>query len=292
MSNTPRHAESVQPCRLAGRWYPAQPEALRREVRRCLAGAEPPDGPVCAVLLPHAGYAWSGPTAGQALGGLDAKRYRRVVVIGPSHQVYMPGFSSLPRTAEYETPLGRVPLDRARIEALLAEEGLFRTVEQAHREEHSVQIQLPLLQEVLGDFELVPVVTGDLTVEQTARTARCLAARLDAETLVVASSDFTHYGAGFNYRPFDEAIEENLEKLDLGAWAFAEQQDAEGFLQYVQRTGATVCGRIPIAVLLSMLNPGMRLRRTAYTTSGRLTGDFSHTVSYLSARVEGVWNEA
>jgi len=279
----------VQPCRLSGKWYPADPDRLRRELAGLLPEAPPSCGaPVSGLILPHAGYSYSAATAAAALRQVGEGRYRRVIVIGPSHQVYLPEFSSLPDATHYETPLGRIALDREVLAALL-DSSRFKTVPAAHRDEHSVQIQLPLLQVALGEFKLVPVVTGDLTVAAAAETARLLAAVVDAATLVIASTDFTHYGDGFNYHPFREDVEHHLERLDQGAFEFIRQKDAAGFLDYTARTGATICGRIPVAVLLEMLRPEMQVHQAAYVTSGRMTGDFSNSVSYLSAWIEGRW---
>ena len=115
---------------------------------------------------------------------------------------------------------------------------------------------------------------------------------IDEKTLVVASSDFTHYGSYFGYGPFTEKVEENLRELDMGAYAFIEQKDSDGFMEYVLRTGATICGRFPLGVLLNMVLPEMRVRLMEYTTSGALTGDFEHTVSYVSAVIEGKWSKS
>jgi AmmeMemoRadiSam system protein A len=112
---------------------------------------------------------------------------------------------------------------------------------------------------------------------------------VDKETLVIASSDFTHYGPRFRYVPFTENIPEQIRNLDMGAYEHIARLDSKGFLEYKQRTGATICGYIPIAILLSMLDKPAEAELIKYATSGELTGDFSSSVSYLSAAFSGKW---
>jgi hypothetical protein len=136
---------------------------------------------------------------------------------------------------------------------------------------------------------LVPIVVGQLTPESAREIAGVLRPLLDEDTLVVASSDFTHYGADFDYVPFRDDIRGNLEKLDLGAWSQIEKKDLDGFSKYIDDTGATICGRCPIEVLLAMLPEAAQPHRLHYETSGDSTGDFSHCVDYLCAAFTGAW---
>jgi AmmeMemoRadiSam system protein B/AmmeMemoRadiSam system protein A len=273
---------------LAGTWYQADPEALRAQLAECLekAAAKPRDD-VTALILPHAGYQYSGPTAACGVQSLG-RRYKRVIVIGPTHRLPMEDMFSVPRATHYETPLGRVPLDVEFAEKLLAYP-LFQDVSAAYQQEHSVQIEVPLLQYKLSDFKLVLIVAGQCSYETVAKAGRILAGLIDADTLVVASSDFTHYGAGYQYVPFKENIPENLQKLDMGAFAFIQKLDAKGLLAYRDSTGATICGCVPIAVLLETLGKDAQCELVRYTTSGELTGDYSNSVSYLAAMFRGKW---
>lgn len=273
-------------------WYVASPEVLRSEINRYFSAVPDLHLPELAgLILPHAGYQYSGPTAAQAVRQLAGRSYKRVIVLGPSHCVCMPGFCSVPDATHYETPLGIIPLDVASIKAL-CDTGCFHQVPVAHQQEHSVQIELPMLQVALSDFELIPIVVGELNAPDLGAVADALRPVVDENTLVVVSSDFTHYGACFNFLPFAENVEENLRELDMGAYAFIEKKDPAGFMEYVKATGATICGRFPIGVLLHLLRPEMRVRMMEYATSGALTGDFDHSVSYISAVVEGGWRNA
>ena len=273
---------------LAGTWYKADPEALRAEVAGCFEKAQAePRNDVIALILPHAGYQYSGPTAACGLQALG-RSYQRVIVIGPTHRLPMEDMFSVPRATHYETPLGRVPLDVEFAEKLLAYP-LFRDVPAAYQQEHSVQIEVPLLQYKVNDFKLVLIVAGQCSHETVAQAGRILASLIDADTLVVASSDFTHYGAGYQYVPFKENIPESLKKLDMGAFEFIQKLDAKGLLDYRDSTGATICGCGPIAVLLETLGKDTRAELVRYTTSGALVGDYSNSVSYLAAIFRGKW---
>jgi MEMO1 family protein len=123
------------------------------------------------------------------------------------------------------------------------------------------------------------------------KAASILKSLVDSNTLVVASSDFVHYGPNYDYVPFDQNIPEGLKKLDMGAYDYISKLDSIGFLQYCDKTGATICGRVPIAMLLAMLQSPVKAELLKYTTSGELTGDFTNSVSYLSVAFHGAWQK-
>ncbi len=279
----------VQRSLLADRgWYSDDAEALREQIESFFQEAQvKPINNVIALILPHAGYQWSGQTA---VCGLKAtnKKYKRIIIIGPSHSVPMEEILSVPRATHYQTPLGQIPLDVEFINEIL-KYSLFQNVPQAHKYEHSVQIELPLLQYSQKDFELVPIVAGSCSLQTIAKAGNILRSLVDAETLVIASSDFVHFGPNFGYIPFRENIPEQIKKLDMGAYEHIAGLDAKGFLEYKYNTGATICGYIPIAVLLSMLDGPVKAELIKYATSGELTDDFTNSVSYLSVAFSGLW---
>jgi AmmeMemoRadiSam system protein A len=166
---------------------------------------------------------------------------------------------------------------------------MFTNVPRAHEYEHSVQIELPLLQYRVGDFKFVPIVAGQCSPATIEKAGGILRGLIGDETLVVASSDFVHYGANYGYIPFRENIPGQIRELDMGAYKYIEALDAKGFLEYKERTGATICGCVPVAILLSMLENPVEVRLANYTTSGELTGDFTNSVSYLSVAFSGKW---
>ena len=290
VDNVAERPKSVLRSSLAGSWYPGDAETLSKQLDAFFqeARVEPKDDLV-ALILPHAGYGYSGRTAAKGVATI-AEEFTRIIVIGPSHGVPMEEVLSVPRVTHYETPLGQVPLDVDFIDKLL-KHPVFQNVPQAHKREHSVQIEVPLLQFKQPSFKLVPIVAGSCRFETISKVAAILTSLADDQTLVVASSDFVHYGASYGYAPFTQDIPAQIKKLDMGAYKFIEALDAKGFLEYRQRTGATICGYIPIAILLSMLDKSAKADLVEYTTSGQQEGDFSRSVSYLSVAFSGNWRK-
>ncbi|MGA2172589.1 MAG: AmmeMemoRadiSam system protein B [Sedimentisphaerales bacterium] len=269
-------------------WHPNDPNTLAKQIEGFIKKADVnTSNDIIALISPHAGYAYSGQTA--AFGVKAAKgKYTRVVVIGPSHYVSMMDILSVPRETHYRTPLGEIPLDTEFINKLL-QNPIFKEISAANAQEHSVLMQLPLLQYCLGDFKLVPIVAGQCSPQTVRKVAEVLKSLVDSNTLVVASSDFTHYGPNYGYVPFDQNVPAELKKLDMGAYNYISKLDSTSFIQYCDKTGATICGRVPIAILLSMLPPSTKPELLKYATSGELTGDFGNSVSYLSVAFHGGW---
>ena len=282
--------ETVLQSTLAGQWYSADAAELSRQIDGFFRKADvKPKTDVIALILPHAGYQFSGQTAAYGVKAAGGK-YKRIVVIGPSHSMYLPDILSVANAAYYETPLGRIPLDVEFIDKLL-KNSLFQNIPQAYQYEHSVQIEVPLLQSGWKDFKLVLIVAGECSPQTINKAAAVLKGLVDEETLVVASSDFVHYGHNYGYVPFKENIPEQIKKLDMGAYERIAALDAKGFLEYRQQTGATICGYVPISILLSMLDKSAKAELIKYATSGELMGDFTNSVSYLSVAFSGGWQK-
>jgi len=282
------HGKVVLHSALAGSWYPADAESLRNQISSLFEKANvKPIKNVIVLILPHAGYRYSGQTAATGLKTID-KQYKRIVIIGPSHRVPMEEVLSVPKVTHYQTPLGLVVLDVQFIKKLL-EYPVFQNVPLAHKYEHSVQIELPLLQHCQRNFTLVPIVAGSCSLQTIKKAAKILKSLVDDQTLVIASSDFVHYGPNYGYIPFKENVPEQIKKLDMGAYDHIAKLDAQGFLEYRQKTGATICGYVPIAVVLSMLDKETSVRLVKYATSGQIMGDYSNSVSYLAVALSGKW---
>ncbi len=276
---------------LAGSWYEADPDRLRSQIDEFLrAVPDKPDEGVCALILPHAGYRWSGPTAAHGVKQVMGRSFDRVVVIGPSHYWGMENMAHATSATHYATPLGEVPLDTGFLAALRGH-SCFGDLPYVDDREHSVQIEIPLLQSALGGFRLVPIVVGRLDAKTAREMARIIAGLIDRRTLVVASSDFTHYGANYDNEPFKEDVEENLRRLAMGAFEAIKTGRADTFYEYVSAKDQTICGRQAIRVLLEMLPAGVEFRLLKYDTSGRISGDFTNSVSYMSIAVRGSWPE-
>jgi AmmeMemoRadiSam system protein B/AmmeMemoRadiSam system protein A len=281
-------AKNVLSSSLAGTWYPSDANALREQIQGFFEKASvKPIENITALILPHAGYQYSGQTAVMGL-KTAGKKYKRVVVIGPSHRLPMEEVLSVSRATHYETPLGQTPLDVEFINELL-KYPVFQNVPSTDEYEHSVQIEVPLLQYCQAGFKLVPIVAGSCSQQTIDKAGGILRSLIDNETLVIASSDFVHYGKNCGYVPFTQDIPEQIRKLDMGAYEYITKLDGPGFLGYRRKTGATICGYVPIAILLSMLSRSAEAHLVNYATSGQQAGDYTNSVSYLSVAFTGAW---
>ncbi len=192
---------AVRPSAVAGMFYPADPRTLADEVQGFLAEAHPHKVRPKALIVPHAGYIYSGPIAASAYTTLKnfAPQIRRVVLLGPTHRVAVRGLA-LPDAEAFDTPLGRVKLDTAAMRTI---SGLPQVVVsgKAHALEHSLEVQLPFLQSVLPDFTLLPLAVGMATAEEVAEVLEALWG--GDETLIVISSDLSHYLPYADAQSFD-----------------------------------------------------------------------------------------
>ncbi len=282
--------ERVRAPALAGRgWYEADPEALGRKIDACLAGGESGgEDRVIALVAPHAGHHFAGREQGKVFARLRGRDIRRVFLIGPPHRAPVRGVA-IPTYTHFMTPLGKVPVDLAAVEALLRCGAVFETNLGAHREEHSLEVLLPFLQRVLpAGFTIVPMLAnlepGDLPA-----VAAALRSVLRPGDLVVASSDSTHYGDRFDYYPFpgNEGLPDNLKRLDLDAAQRILAKDLEGYVAYKAETGITTCGFDPVCILLSILPPEATGVLTGYDTSATQTGDWGSVVTYVGIAFSG-----
>jgi MEMO1 family protein len=278
---------SVHVSPLAGSWFPSDPGTLRRTIQDLLAqvpeGIDRDADTLVALIVPHAAYTYSGLTAAYGYATLRRRHPQRVILLGPSHTASFHGLS-LGEASVYETPLGRLPVD-PEARKRLAGCPLVSSHPQAHLQEHSLDIQLPFLQ-VLFDPppRIVPLLVGDLDEPDYPLLADCLSPLLDDETVIVVSSDFTHYGPRFSYLPFpqDDFVASKLQILDDGACRPILDLDRSAFLAYRKQNGITVCGFRPITLLLERLPTGTRATSLHYDTSGHATGDYHNSVSYVS----------
>jgi len=267
---------------LAGRWYPAAADVLAASVREMLAGgAHRPH--TDAILVPHAAYEYSGRTAARGFAAAGTG-WRRALVLAPSHFAAFHGAAVLPMTA-YRTPLGLVSIDQEAL-AALTRCPLIRANPAVFVREHALEIQLPWLQAMEPGSALVPVLVGRLDAGDGETLAGALRPWIAPGTLVVVSSDLVHYGRRFDYLPVpptDRAtVAGAVSRLDEGALERVTACDAEGFGRYVESTGATICGRYPIEVLLRALPAGSRGEVLAHTTSLDASDEHDHVVGYAA----------
>ena len=257
---------SVRPAAVAGMFYPASPRELARDVDDMLgqsAGGGLAPGFPKALIVPHAGYVYSGSVAAEAYDRLRPGRgiVRRVVLLGPCHRVPVRGLA-LPDATAFATPLGQVPIDRLAIESL-AKLPQVVVSSAVHAEEHALEVQLPFLQRVLGEFSLVPLAVGVATPEQVAEVIERLWG--GAETLIVISSDLSHY------HPYDEA-----RAIDRGT--------AQAILDYsTEIDHEQACGATPVAgMLLAAKRHKLNVELLDLRNSGDAAGGRGRVVGYAS----------
>ncbi|MHC4322009.1 MAG: AmmeMemoRadiSam system protein B, partial [Planctomycetota bacterium] len=280
----PGEGQNVREPAVAGRFYPDSEAELSKKINSYLDKAliESLPGKPVAIISPHAGYQYSGTIAAYGYKAIKDHGYKRVILLAPSHYSRYRGASILDVDA-YKTPLGLVKLNQGICNNLINNPPFFGTFKNAHKREHSLETQLPFLQTVLGnDFELIPILISRLNNEEFDFIADKLRPLIDEDTLIVVSSDFTHYGYGYDYVPFRKDVEANLRKLDYGAFERILALDFDGFFRYKRATGITACGFMPIALLMKLLPSNVQGKILQYDTSGSILGNFDSSVSYAS----------
>jgi AmmeMemoRadiSam system protein B len=248
---------------VAGMFYPAEAEVLREQVDTYLRQADAGHPAPKAVVAPHAGYIYSGPIAASAYAPVKALagRIERVVLLGPAHRVYVRGLAA--SSAQYfDTPLGRIPLDRKAIDEVVAAFPFVEIFDQAHGPEHSLEVHLPFLQETLGTFSLVPFVVGDAAPDEVAQVLEALWGA--EETLIVISSDLSHYHDYDTAGRLDRAAATAIEHLDP---SHLNQEQA--------------CGRIPVCGLMEAARRhGLKAETVDLRNSGDTAGPRDQVVGY------------
>ncbi|MFT5125582.1 MAG: AmmeMemoRadiSam system protein B [Verrucomicrobiales bacterium] len=254
----------IREAAVAGKFYPRKAELLQRQVDDCIAAAGTDAGKrPKAIIGPHAGYVFSGVIAGSAYAPLLAacEGVKRVVIIGPSHYVPFKGIA-IPSCDAFETPFGLVQLDRAGVSQALQASPCVVERDDAHAQEHGLEVHLPFLQTVCASFELIPLVTGEVACEAVATVLERLWG--GPETLMVISSDLSHF--------YDYATAQTLDRQTSDA-ILALDPEA------IEEKGA--CGRLAIQGLLSCAR-AHRLRPALLDlrNSGDTAGDRQRVVGY------------
>lgn len=271
MSTNPDIRESV----IAGSWYPGKPAILKRDVESYLSKVptEEVNGEIIGFIAPHAGYMYSGQVAAYSYKYIVGKTFDSVLVIGPSHRVHFKGVSVYDRGG-YQTPLGVVPVDTVLAKKIASFDKMISFIPDAHLREHSIEIQLPFLQVVLGRFDFVPLIMGDQSIKTCDTLAKSIyEAIFDKNVLIIASSDLSHF------HDYDKAT-----KLDRLALSKVLSMDESGLLEALGKDMCEACGGGPMAVAI-MLSKKMKadgVKLLKYANSGDVTGDRTSVVGYAS----------
>ena len=266
----------TRPPAVAGMFYPQVPAVLSRDVDDLLHRAQQrkATGTILGLIVPHAGYAYSGFTAAHAYRLLEGKQFDAVIVIGPSHREYFDGISVFPGDA-YKTPLGEVPVNSGIRDELIALGKGLMLANAGHRTEHSVEVQLPFLQRTLKNFGIVPLVMGDQRREHCENLAECLAAVSEHRNILfVASSDLSHY------HPYDSAV-----SLDHLVIADVESFNPDHLMETLEREEVEACGGGPIvSIMMAARRLGCDKSEVLhYSNSGDVTGEKEAVVGYVAA---------
>jgi AmmeMemoRadiSam system protein B len=256
---------------VAGAFYPDNKKVLLEQLNSLFSGVSEKHD--CeAVVSPHAGYAYSGKGAAHAIAGL--KQFQRFIILGPNHYLRGPSFSIM-SSGTWETPLGKVAVDREMAAALKNKCKLLEEDESGHEREHSIEVQLPFLQHRFRRFMFVPISIMNTSysssfLKDCEALGHAIALAAKAGAGIIASSDFSHYV------PLQEA--RRKEKPAIGQ---IEKLDPEGFFRALDKADSSVCGYGPIAVLLYAAKElGLKARLMHSSSSADATGDESEVVSY------------
>jgi AmmeMemoRadiSam system protein B len=278
-----RHA--IRPAAVAGRWYPGSAAALRATVEGHLAAAASESSPsidssIIALVSPHAGLVYSGPVAAFAYRQLQGRNLDLVVLVGPSHFVRFDGVAAYAKGG-FDTPLGIAEIDEASVARLMAETPIIHDAPDVHAREHSLEMQLPFVRYLAPHARIVPLLIG----EQTAATASALASALEhvvgesvigGRTVIVASSDLSHYHDAHTASRLDGIVIEHVSALD-----------PEGLQRALDQRPEHACGGGP---MVAVMRAAAALGAThasilRYADSGDVSGDKSSVVGYLAAAV-------
>lgn len=267
--------KKVRHAQVAGYFYPSDPEKLKQEILLLLdtAGPQKTYKKIFGIVAPHAGYVYSGKTAAYAYNLLKNKTIKTVVVISPSHSEYFPGICVY-NGDTYETPLGEIELDTEKCSMLCEDSRLIFKGVQGHGREHALEVQLPFLQMIIKNFKIIPVVIGDQSKMFVDELAAGIVKIYDDNTLIVASSDLSHFHSADTADKLDSIVENRIKEFQFDLL----QTDLENH-------NCEACGGGPIVAMMKAaslvgLNNSQVLNRS---DSGNVSGDKSEVVGYLSA---------
>ncbi len=264
---------------VAGMFYPASPKELKNLITNMLDITQPENKMenIFGLIVPHAGYIYSGKTAAYGFNQLKGKNIKTAVIISPSHREYFPGVCIYEGDG-YQTPLGFVEIDKELREKIIDGSKTIYSGLDGHRNEHAIEVQLPFLQMVLEEFKFVPIVMGDQGDIFIDELSSKLSSVIDENTIVIASSDLSHYYPKFEADKLDSVIEQRISDFDFNSL----QAD-------LQRKNCEACGGGPIVSVMKAASLKNKLKSKVLdrSDSGDTTNDDTQVVGYLSAVIYG-----
>ena len=272
----------VRPATQAGRFYEGNPQLLSHEIDSLLArhANDQKYDSVAALIVPHAGYYFSGNVAASAYAQLNPKKpYKRIFLLGPSHHEWLNGASVNGEVDDYATPLGNVPVDRKVARQLIETDSVFTYQPKAHDREHCLEVQLPFLQRRFGEVPpIVPIIISTNDFSKLKRMAEVLKPWLTDDNLFVISSDFSHYPSYEDANKVDAKTGKAIESGDVEQLiATIEANEQSG----IRNLATSACGEFPIITLMLMLNSQYQIKHLLYQNSGDIDDyDHSRVVGY------------
>lgn len=278
---------------IAGSWYPNSSEEILHIIGDTTAQNK--CHPAVAVV-PHAGYQFSGAIAARCFAQIKAEEYKKIIILAPSHHVAMPKTFSVEPAGEVTTPFGVVNFSQELHDVLNNLPGSKYTPN-AHPVEHAIDIQLPLIKKFFPNCQIGGMIVGqwdyqtneDVTLLSSfAQEFRKL---LDEKTLVIISTDFTHFGSNYGYTPFVDDIEHRLPQLDSDLFTAFSSNDNNSWAKILHNTGATVCGASCMHLILSALPENSRFQKLEYYNSALKLHNWNNAVGYTTALIQANWHE-
>lgn len=261
---------------VAGQFYPLDTQTLQRMVEQYLGQSElkPEPDRVAAVVVPHAGYVYSGPTAGFAYTRVRGKRPERVILLGTSHRYSIPG-AAVYASGAFQTPLGTFPVDEAFANALAQKIGNVSV--EPHLAEHSLEVQLPFLWLSVGEVPIVPVLFGERAGERHVDAGQRLAEMASETDLVVASTDLSHY-----------LSQEQAHQIDKRTLDGILAKDPQGVIGGIGRGAYSMCGSAAVVAAMSyaLARGATDWSLLDYRTSAETSGDYGQVVGYAAISME------
>lgn len=259
----------------SGQFYPPEKEEIEFFINSCKTKLNVTKNHLLAGIVPHAGYPFSGKTANTVFQKLfETQDVDTFVILGPNHSgLDTDGVSD----QDWQMPNGIVKADHEIIQMI---KGNIPVDNASHENEHSIEVQLPFIKYYFPYAKIVPITINNLdNLKKYTETLSPLCK--EKNIFFLASSDFTHYGRSFGYMPFVENVKENVRKIDYQAIEYIKGKNPEGFLDFINQNKATICGALPIILLLNILKSvHYDVELLSYSTSADITGDTSHMVSY------------
>lgn len=265
----------MREAQFAGLFYPEDKKELKKQVKGFLVFGK--RGNIRAGISPHAGYVYSGKVAGQVYSLIPEKK--DFIILGVNHSGI--GKKITFSLEDWQTPLGTIKTNKALAKKFLEKlrkEGLEADISEiAHKEEHSIEVQLPFLQLTQDRFEIVPILLADLSFEECQKIAGILADFIKDKEIVIASSDFTHYGRNYGFMPFDNG--KDIYKFDNVIILNILKNDSQAFYSLAKKS--TVCGIYSVTILTEISRiKGWNAKLLKYSTSAEVAGTWDSVVGY------------